>query len=130
MSTFVVYGMPATKGSIVSYLGRDGLITRHDCKTLAAWTQAVGWAVRAAKLPLIEFRRPVRLTVTFAFVRPKADPKRPYPTVRPDVDKLTRALLDALTGIAYKDDAQVVSLRVEKVYGPQSQTTVQIEQLG
>ena len=33
-----------------------------------------------------------------------------YPTVTPDIDKVERAILDALTGIAYVDDRQVVGL--------------------
>lgn len=36
--------------------------------------------------------------------------------VRPDLDKLSRALLDALTGVVWRDDAQVVALNVAKVY--------------
>ena len=38
-------------------------------------------------------------------------------TVKPDIDKLTRAVLDALTHHAYDDDCQVVSLNVVKLYG-------------
>lgn len=41
---------------------------------------------------------------------------RPYPTVKPDADKLERAVLDALTGVAWVDDAQVIDVRARKVY--------------
>ncbi|MCR4339570.1 MAG: RusA family crossover junction endodeoxyribonuclease [Gemmatimonadaceae bacterium] len=37
-----------------------------------------------------------------------------WPTTKPDADKLTRALLDALTGVAYVDDSQVVHLGIRK----------------
>lgn len=37
-------------------------------------------------------------------------------TKKPDVDKLMRALLDALTGIVWKDDSQVCFSMVNKVY--------------
>lgn len=38
------------------------------------------------------------------------------PTGRPDLDNLSKGILDALNGIAYKDDSQVVRLTAEKVY--------------
>ena len=39
-----------------------------------------------------------------------------YKTSAPDCDKLARAILDALTGVAYIDDAQVCKLSAAKVY--------------
>jgi Holliday junction resolvase RusA-like endonuclease len=39
------------------------------------------------------------------------------PTVPPDLDKLIRAVLDGLTGVAYKDDGQVVKITAVKIYG-------------
>jgi Holliday junction resolvase RusA-like endonuclease len=38
------------------------------------------------------------------------------PTVPPDLDKLIRAVLDGLTGVAYKDDGQVVRITAVKIY--------------
>ena len=58
------------------------------------------------------------VSLGFAFLRPKSvsKKKRPYVTVKPDVDKLARAVLDAMTGVVFRDDAQVVKLEVEKQY--------------
>jgi Holliday junction resolvase RusA-like endonuclease len=39
-------------------------------------------------------------------------------TTRPDVDKLARCILDGLTGVVYKDDGQVVAMRLTKQYAP------------
>jgi crossover junction endodeoxyribonuclease RusA len=39
-------------------------------------------------------------------------------TTRPDVDKLARCVLDGLTGVVYKDDGQVVAIRLAKQYAP------------
>lgn len=36
------------------------------------------------------------------------------PTSKPDVDKVLRAVLDGLTGIVYKDDAQITAVIVHK----------------
>lgn len=124
MQEFTVYMRPATKGSTASFIGKDGrVVTLPDCGHLAGWTQAVGWAARLANLRLIERPFPVRVKAVFQFQRPKK-PRASMPSVRPDLDKLARALLDALTGVAYEDDAQVCSLDLFKIYGEDTRTTV------
>jgi Holliday junction resolvase RusA-like endonuclease len=37
--------------------------------------------------------------------------------VAPDLDKLVRAVLDALTAVAYRDDGQVTRITATKEYG-------------
>lgn len=39
-----------------------------------------------------------------------------YVTTRPDLDKCARALADALTGIAWRDDSQIVTWKVSKEF--------------
>lgn len=39
------------------------------------------------------------------------------PTRKPDIDNVLKAVLDALNGVAYKDDARVVAVSAKKVYG-------------
>jgi Holliday junction resolvase RusA-like endonuclease len=70
----------------------------------------------------------VRVHATFYFPRPRhhygtgrnaevVKPSAPvWVAVRPDLDKLERALLDALTGVVWRDDAQVVAMNAAKVY--------------
>jgi crossover junction endodeoxyribonuclease RusA len=38
------------------------------------------------------------------------------PASRPDIDKLARAVLDALTGVAFRDDSQVAKLDLLKLW--------------
>lgn len=40
-----------------------------------------------------------------------------YPTKKPDIDNIAKVVCDALNGIAYKDDKQIVSLKLAKRYG-------------
>jgi Holliday junction resolvase RusA-like endonuclease len=57
--------------------------------------------------------------LTFYFVRPKtvSAVKRPHHTVKPDGDKLARAVFDALTvARVVNDDANIVSYSVHKAY--------------
>ena len=63
------------------------------------------------------------VSVVYGFVRPRGC-KRAVPCVRPDVDKLDRALLDALTGVAYDDDGQVIGMSSRKVYSDQPRARV------
>lgn len=39
-----------------------------------------------------------------------------HPTKKPDCDNIAKILLDAMTGIVYEDDKQIVRLVVEKYY--------------
>jgi Holliday junction resolvase RusA-like endonuclease len=63
--------------------------------------------------------------VSFRLAKPKTV-KRDLPSVRPDLDKLARATLDALTTAqVVTDDAQVCDLWVSKRYGiPGADVTV------
>ncbi|MCI2779170.1 RusA family crossover junction endodeoxyribonuclease [Clostridium perfringens] len=38
------------------------------------------------------------------------------PTKKPDVDNIAKIILDSLNGVAYKDDSQIVDLRIIKSY--------------
>ena len=62
---------------------------------------------------------PVSVTLTFYRRKPKSYPKlkASWPVTKPDIDKQARLVLDALTGIAFRDDAQVVRLVAEKQWG-------------
>lgn len=57
----------------------------------------------------------VAVVITAYLVRPKSS-KRADPTIKPDIDNIAKQILDALNGIAWKDDAQVVRLTVQKRY--------------
>ncbi len=48
------------------------------------------------------------------------------PTGRPDVDNYAKIVLDALNGIAWKDDSQVWQLTATKRYGPNPHLTVTV----
>ena len=74
----------------------------------------------------------VSVELTFLFERPKSHrtkkgvkataPKLPPP----DCDNLAKAVLDALTCVAWHDDRQVARLTVSKSYAQESATLVQV----
>ena len=47
---------------------------------------------------------------------------------RPDIDNYAKLVLDALSGVFYKDDSQVTALVVTKVYDQNPRTVVIIEE--
>ena len=48
------------------------------------------------------------------------------PTGKPDLDNCVKCILDALSGVLWRDDAQVVELLVSKRYGPEARTIIEV----
>ena len=124
--SFTVFGVdPAPQGS-KKYVGTRRtasgnnipLIVESSPK-LPAWRKAVSDAVKQAMIDsgdLSKFEGAVKVEAVFYLTR-KPSVKRALPTVPPDVDKLSRSLLDAIGfGGVWADDAQVVRLEVSKKY--------------
>lgn len=110
MIEFNVDGNPVPQGSMKVI---NGHILHSQGSALAVWRSSIALAARFAGANLIDGA--ICVEVTFRVRRPKSV-KREYPTVAPDLDKYVRGLLDALTGIAYNDDSQVVKIIAEKIY--------------
>lgn len=125
--TFTIYGPASTKGSTHSFKSnRTGkMVTLANAASLPAWTQAIAWSARQSGVTVIPKPRGVVVVVWVIVARPKSV-SRALMTVKPDIDKVLRATLDALTGIAYEDDAQVVDAHPRKRYGARTETILQI----
>jgi Holliday junction resolvase RusA-like endonuclease len=52
---------------------------------------------------------------------------RVLPTTKPDIDNVEKAIFDALNGVVWRDDVQVVRVMKAKRYGGVPGVTVQIE---
>lgn len=132
--SFTADGTPAPQGSKNTTALKDksgeytGKVNVYESsKKLKPWRAVVAAAARAARGPTIE--GPAILTIEFRLERPKGHygtgrnagklkPSAPtHHLKKPDVDKLERGILDALTiaGI-YKDDSQVVSVTSWKTF--------------
>lgn len=48
---------------------------------------------------------------------------------KPDIDNITKIVLDGLNGVAYKDDNQITKIEVEKMYNKISYIDVEINYL-
>ena len=123
MISFTAYGVPAPKGSTKAFY-RPGMrfpVVTEDCKRTRPWAAIVKDAARQALngdgIPFAA--GPVLVSIRFHMPRPKSLPKRiTMHTKKPDLDKLVRAVKDALTGVIWTDDSQVVTLTAHKSYIP------------
>ncbi len=127
---FFVPGKPEPGGSKTAFYNRKiGRALMVDAnKNVGAWKQTVKvFAMKAyAGVPFIG---PLNVECTFHVQRPaghygtgkNADSVKPsaptYPVVKPDATKLWRSTEDALTGILWRDDAQIVDQLICKRYG-------------
>jgi crossover junction endodeoxyribonuclease RusA len=119
--SFFAQGVPSAQGS-KKYVG-NGIMIDTD-KNLKSWRSVV-----AAACPMeAPLSCGVSLTVEFRYSRPKSHYGRRngqpylkgsapiYKASAPDLDKLIRAVNDALKGIAFVDDALVVHITASKLY--------------
>ena len=116
--SFIVEGTPAPQGSKKAYVRGTRAVLVESSKKVPVWRAQVAAAARAVMGDTEPFTTPVRVEVVFWMARPASvsEKKRPLPTVYPDIDKLSRALLDGMTKIIYRDDALVVDLVASKRY--------------
>lgn len=120
----VVHGTPAPQGSkrggVSSKTGKT-FVYEQNSKTQTSWRQDVIKAATEQRdaVGLETLDGPVFVAVWFRLPRPASVNvrRRPYPCVKPDIDKLLRNTLDGLkqAGV-YRDDAQVIQVQVAKRY--------------
>jgi Holliday junction resolvase RusA-like endonuclease len=146
--SFFVEGLAKPAGSKRAFcLKRNGAFTGRavvtdDCKTSKSWKQVVRHAATAHLSALSSFEvfnTPLKFEACFIMPRPrghfrasgalsKAGALKPFPAVKPDVLKLTRAVEDALTGVIYTDDALIVTEHIRKRYGDRPGVAVRISE--
>lgn len=136
---FTVPGKPVPQGSktAIPTRGRPVLVEGNRAK-LKPYRSLVAMACAEAMQGAELLVGPVALKLFLYFPRPlahyvagkrerglRADAPWRVAT-RPDAEKVARAVCDALTGVAFRDDAQVAELEVVKVYGDPPRTEVQL----
>lgn len=117
--TFQVPGTPVQQGSKRGFSRKGSTFVQivDDNKAkLKPWRATVREHAANALGNGTGFTDACFVLLDFHMPRPKSV-RRARPSVKPDIDKLTRALLDGLTDSGVlKDDALVVSLHVEEWY--------------
>src|SRR5271170_2147774 len=128
---FVVYGTPVPQGSTRAFVPKGWtrpIITAANSKT-KPWRQEIAGVAQGAGIAPWVSGTPIRVVINFYFERPKSLKKAIVDKVtKPDLDKLARSALDALTGIAFTDDSQVVDLHVTKNFGSPARAEIVVEE--
>lgn len=118
---YFVPGIPVPQGDLAS---NSRGILYHKNKALEPWRHQIAWRarrpMRSNGFDNVLFACPISLSVLFVLARVKSTPKsKPTPPAikKPDLDKLTRSIGDALTGVVWVDDSQIIHGEQEKVIG-------------
>jgi len=130
--SFTVIGIPQPQGSSRAFVPRGwnrAIITTANAK-LKPWRQEIAGTAQVAmiesKLSLLE-DVPLSIKALFFFEKPRSAKKSlRHKITKPDADKLLRGLLDSLTGIVFRDDAQITTCYVRKEFGLPSRVEVSI----
>ena len=143
MPRFFVPGIPQPGGSKRGFIHRHTgrVVVVEDAKRNKDWRTSVMQVAGEMLAGHGQLTGPVRLDVTFIMPRPKGHFGRgrkagvlkatapTYHTVKPDRTKLLRSTEDALTqcGMCWRDDTQIVTGQVTKIYGEQPGAVIQFE---
>lgn len=125
--SFTVWGTAAPQGS-KRHVGNGVMLESSD--RVRPWRQDVRFAALEERPLDWDMATPMHLELVFWFPRPASHygtknglsylkptaPVEPTSARLGDIDKLSRAVLDALSGVAYIDDRQVVELEARKAY--------------
>jgi len=101
----------------VRHHGLKAFVGAYDPKKSKTFKEVVAWhaKIKAMEVGLREpCQDPIELEIIFQMGKSNG---APYHTKRPDLDNLVKSVKDALTGIIWKDDAQIIRLAAEKRYG-------------
>ena len=99
-----------------------------------AYESKVAWAWKQARGSKLE--GPVLMRIVWHYPIPKraAEANRAamlkseiMPTTRPDLDNVCKSIMDALNGVAYGDDSQIVSLTAIRRYAEEPGVFVEVD---
>lgn len=135
MFNFTVPGEPRGKGrprfSKSGHTYTDSETRAYENKIIAYYRKACG----ALRLPDTSF---LSVDIVAYLPIPKSATKAQragmeagtiLPSRKPDVDNIEKAVLDALNGIAYKDDARVCRTSCAKFYGAEPRLEITIKEV-
>lgn len=133
---FFVPGIPQPQGSKRGFVSANGKVSMVESAAgVKPWRSDVKvFAAQEMKGKEL-FTGPVRMRCDFVMKRPMSTPKRPPTppaTKKPDLDKLLRAIGDALKGTVYAEDSLIVEIIGTKRIaeeGEQPGVTVKVNQI-
>ena len=134
---FIIPGKVKAKQSVkfthsgIKYTPRDVKRYANDVR-IAFFCNYPKWDIANFKDKPLKVTIEVQLAIPHSFSKKKREQALKdeiRPAIRPDCDNICKNICDALNGMAYKDDKQIVSLVVNKYYADSDSVRVQIEDL-
>ena len=127
---FVIPGNPISLNTAYP-TGRDN--RRHLSEDGTAFKNDVGWMAKQALNGRKMFKWPIRISIEFYFdddSHEMKDRKMKQKGHRRDVDNGAKLIVDAMTGVTYNDDSEVVNVELWKDYAQTPRIEIEIIQLG
>lgn len=133
---FTIMGDPVGQGR-PRFARRRGYVQTYDPPKSREYKARIAQSFQRAYMgdPLA---KPIRLTIKAYFSVPRSYSKSrtracleglEKPAKKPDFDNIAKGVCDALNGLAYQDDKQIVQASVYKAYGPEAKVVVSIEEI-
>lgn len=133
MIEFTIYGEPVAQGR--PRFARRGKFTQAydppDSREYKKYVKLMASQNRPIKL--IEGPVNLKLLIYRPLLKSMSKKKKAAaltgtlrPIKKPDVDNVAKGIMDAMTGIIWQDDKQVVSLQVAKFYSDQPRVEVKV----
>lgn len=100
-------------------------------RMVAATYQSYFGAVKPTEKAIavdVVFYRPVQKSIS-KIERQRRLTGESLPAIKPDIDNYVKAILDALNGVAFRDDKQIISLNAKKLYSDKPRTEIEIKEI-
>lgn len=134
---FTVIGKPKGKARARTFynkrMGKMQSITPEETKS---YEELIRWSYKASGGEYLGDKA-IKLSVKAFYPIPQAFSKAKQeqalqgkirPMTKPDMDNILKAVLDALNGVAYYDDKQVISIACEKWYAEKGCLEIELKE--
>lgn len=138
MLNIFIPGKPQGKGRARAFKTRSGHIGHYTPEKTRTYEGLIQTHAIEALGVVRATRRPIKLSLLINYEIPQGWQKWKIqaacegliaPTIKPDADNVVKAVKDALNGVAWKDDCQVVMMDIQKQYSITPGLLIQVTKL-
>ena len=136
MTMFTVFGEPVGKGR-PRFAKRGNFVSTYTPQKTKTYEDEIRMMAKAAMGSSEQLETPVTVAIYIRVGIPTSFSKQKRkdalanhirPTKKPDIDNIAKCFLDAMNGIVYLDDKQVVSLHITKEYAETPAVDVMVKE--
>ena len=125
--TFVIPGKPVAKGRPRFAMRGIKAIAYTPDKT-KQWERDARLIIKAGMKGKPPLEGPVYGDFFFFMPKPKKM-KRKHHTIKPDIDNFIKSAFDAMNGIVFVDDAQIVRMTARKEYSDDPRVVIHVSEI-